>query len=56
MAILQTQIFKYFWGGGGGGGHAPDPLETAPLKVLDPPLDLRLQPLEISYAQQFFNP
>ena len=40
---------------GGGGGHAPDPLETAPLKVLDPPLDLRLQPLEISYAQQFFS-
>ena len=38
-----------------GGGLAPDPLETAPLKVLEPPLDLRLQPLEISYAQQFFN-
>ena len=52
MAILETHIFKTFWG-----SMPPDPprklalsalvLPTSPLKVLDP--------LEISHAQQFFN-
>ena len=52
MAILETHIFKNFWG-----GHAPDPpIKLVPLALIVPPPPLKvLDPLEVSHTQQFFN-
>ena len=52
MAILETHIFKTFWG-----SMPPDPpRKLAPLALVVPPPPLKvLDLLEISHTQQFFN-
>ena len=52
MAILETHIFKTFWG-----EYAPRlPRKLVPLALIVPPPPLKvLDPLEISHTQQFFN-
>ena len=52
MAILETHIFKTFWG-----SMPPDPpRKLAPLTLIVPPPPLKvLDVLEISHTQQFFK-